>query len=93
MDPTRPDRGHDRSQDGAQDAPEPDLVDRLQLRRAAHRGGCLRAVGLTLRPEVEAISMSGSRVLVVLNALALRRLRLPASRRGEPPGAGNGDVQ
>jgi P-type Cu2+ transporter len=33
--------------------------------------------GLTLRPEIAAISMSGSSVLVAVNALALKRLRLP----------------
>ena len=39
--------------------------------------------GLTLRPEIAAISMSGSSVLVAVNALALKRLRLPgAARRG-----------
>jgi Cu2+-exporting ATPase len=37
--------------------------------------------GLTLRPEIAAISMSGSSVLVALNALALKRLKLP---RREP---------
>jgi P-type Cu2+ transporter len=35
--------------------------------------------GLTLRPEIAAISMSGSSVLVALNAVALKRLRLPRS--------------
>ena len=33
--------------------------------------------GLTLRPEIAAISMSGSSVLVAVNALALKRLKLP----------------
>jgi Cu2+-exporting ATPase len=33
--------------------------------------------GLTLRPEIAAISMSGSSILVAVNALALKRLRLP----------------
>jgi P-type Cu2+ transporter len=36
--------------------------------------------GLTLRPEIAAISMSGSSVLVALNALALKRLRLARAR-------------
>jgi Cu2+-exporting ATPase len=35
--------------------------------------------GLTLRPEIAAISMSGSSVLVAVNALALKRLRLPGT--------------
>jgi Cu2+-exporting ATPase len=39
--------------------------------------GVFEAWGLTLRPEIAAISMSGSSVLVAVNALALRRLRLP----------------
>ena len=36
------------------------------------------AFGLMLRPEIAALSMSGSSVIVALNALALKRLRLPA---------------
>jgi P-type Cu2+ transporter len=39
--------------------------------------------GLTLRPEIAAISMSGSSVLVALNALALKRLRLPPPDSGQ----------
>jgi Cu2+-exporting ATPase len=35
------------------------------------------AFGLTLRPEIAALSMSGSSVLVALNAVRLGRLRLP----------------
>ncbi len=35
--------------------------------------------GLTLSPEIAAISMSGSSVLVALNAISLKRLRLPAA--------------
>jgi Cu2+-exporting ATPase len=35
------------------------------------------ALGLVLRPEIAAISMSGSSLIVALNALALKRLRLP----------------
>ncbi|HXS66805.1 MAG TPA: copper-translocating P-type ATPase [Streptosporangiaceae bacterium] len=36
------------------------------------------AFGLVLRPEIAALSMSGSSVIVAVNALALKRLRLPA---------------
>ena len=39
------------------------------------------AFGLVLRPEIAALSMSGSSVIVAVNALALKRLRLP----GAPP--------
>jgi P-type Cu2+ transporter len=39
--------------------------------------GVFEPFGFTLRPEIAAISMSGSSVLVALNALALKRLRLP----------------
>jgi P-type Cu2+ transporter len=39
--------------------------------------GVFEPRGLTLRPEIAAISMSGSSVLVAVNALALKRLRLP----------------
>jgi Cu2+-exporting ATPase len=35
------------------------------------------AFGLVLRPEIAAISMSGSSLIVAVNALLLRRLRLP----------------
>jgi Cu2+-exporting ATPase len=41
--------------------------------------GIFEPWGLTLRPEIAAISMSGSSVLVAVNALALKRL--PLSRR------------
>jgi P-type Cu2+ transporter len=41
--------------------------------------GIFEPWGLTLRPEIAAISMSGSSVLVAVNALALKRLRLPRS--------------
>jgi len=41
--------------------------------------GVFEPWGLTLRPEIAAISMSGSSVLVAVNALALKRLRLPRS--------------
>jgi Cu2+-exporting ATPase len=38
------------------------------------------AFGLVLRPEIAALSMSGSSFLVAVNALLLRRLRLPGPR-------------
>jgi len=34
--------------------------------------GLLEPIGLTLRPEIAAISISGSSILVALNAVALR---------------------
>jgi Cu2+-exporting ATPase len=37
------------------------------------------AFGLTLRPEIAALSMSGSSVIVAVNALMLKRLRLPSA--------------
>ena len=43
------------------------------------------AFGLVLRPEIAAISMSGSSLLVAVNALLLKRLRLP---QPQPPAAG-----
>jgi len=48
--------------------------------------------GLMLRPEIAALSMSGSSLLVAVNALLLKRLRLPApprdeARAGTGPGA------
>jgi Cu2+-exporting ATPase len=39
--------------------------------------GVFEPWGVTLRPEIAAISMSGSSVLVAVNALVLRRLRVP----------------
>jgi P-type Cu2+ transporter len=44
--------------------------------------GVFEPWGLTLRPEIAAISMSGSSVLVAVNALALRRLQLPRQAEG-----------
>jgi Cu2+-exporting ATPase len=46
--------------------------------------GLLEPIGLTLRPEIAAISMSGSSILVALNAVALKRPPLPASIDGGP---------
>ena len=46
--------------------------------------GVFEPWGLTLRPEIAAITMSGSSIIVALNALALKRLRLPALEL--PPG-------
>jgi Cu2+-exporting ATPase len=43
------------------------------------------AFGLVLRPEIAALTMSGSSLLVALNALTLKRLRLP--RRPAEPGS------
>jgi Cu2+-exporting ATPase len=40
--------------------------------------GVFAGWGLTLRPEVAALSMSGSSIIVAINALLLKRQRLPA---------------
>jgi Cu2+-exporting ATPase len=50
--------------------------------------GVLAPIGITLRPEIGAVSMSGSSVLVALNALALKRLQLPRATE-----EGNSDEQ
>lgn len=42
------------------------------------------AFGLLLRPEIAAISMAGSSLLVALNALLLKRTRLPGIRATKP---------
>jgi len=39
------------------------------------------SLGLVLRPEIAALSMSGSSLIVAVNALLLKRLRLPAEAR------------
>jgi Cu2+-exporting ATPase len=39
--------------------------------------GVFASVGLTLRPEIAALSMSGSSVIVAVNAVMLKRLELP----------------
>ena len=41
------------------------------------------SIGLTLRPEIAALSMSGSSFIVAVNALMLNRLRLPTREGGE----------
>jgi hypothetical protein len=43
------------------------------------------AFGLVLRPEIAALSMSGSSLLVAVNALLLKRLRLPRPPVDEQP--------
>jgi Cu2+-exporting ATPase len=56
--------------------------------------GVFAPLGLTLRPEIGAISMSGSSILVALNALALKRLQLPhvqPSATRAPPSTGLGE--
>jgi P-type Cu2+ transporter len=45
--------------------------------------GVFEPVGFVLRPEVGAISMAGSSVIVALNAIALKRLRLPEEKAAE----------
>jgi Cu2+-exporting ATPase len=47
--------------------------------------------GLVLRPEIAALTMSGSSLLVAINALLLKRLPLPAAgdSRGEVQAAAN----
>ena len=39
--------------------------------------GVLEPIGFTLSPAIAALSMSGSSIIVAVNAIALRRLRLP----------------
>ncbi|CAH0129483.1 Copper-exporting P-type ATPase B [Arthrobacter sp. Bi83] len=47
--------------------------------------GVFAFAGIALSPEIAALSMSGSSFLVAVNALLLKRLRLPARRRPRPP--------
>ena len=63
---------------------------RLQQPRAPVAAGVFEPLGFVLRPEVGAISMAGSSIIVALNAVALKGLRLPdsAERAQGPPRAG-----
>jgi Cu2+-exporting ATPase len=49
--------------------------------------GVFAPLGLTLRPEIAAVAMSGSSILVAVNALLLKRLRLSGSSDGSSAGA------
>ena len=51
--------------------------DRIEIAGAA---GVFSGWGLVLRPEMAALSMSGSSVIVAVNALMLKRLRLPQTQ-------------
>jgi Cu2+-exporting ATPase len=44
------------------------------------------AFGLVLRPEIAALSMSGSSLIVAVNALTLKRLPLPEAEQQDHPG-------
>jgi Cu2+-exporting ATPase len=46
--------------------------------------GAFEHVGFTLSPEIAALSMSGSSIIVALNAISLRRLHLPEQSH-QPP--------
>jgi Cu2+-exporting ATPase len=47
--------------------------------------GVFEPLGFVLRPEVGALSMAGSSVIVALNAVELKRLRLPEPREPAEP--------
>ena len=49
------------------------------------------AFGLVLRPEIAALTMSGSSLIVAVNALLLKRLRLPAAPPPAPAPAARSD--
>lgn len=42
------------------------------------------AFGLVLRPEIAAVAMSGSSLIVAVNALMLKRLKLPTPDTSTP---------
>jgi Cu2+-exporting ATPase len=51
--------------------------------------GVFEPLGLTLRPEIAALTMSGSSIIVAVNAVSLKRLRLPLNdTSGHPAGPG-----
>ena len=67
------------------DAPEPLVGRGLQRDRLPIAAGVLKPVfGFVLRPEIAAMSMSGSSLIVAVNALMLKRLKLPAPQRRAP---------
>jgi Cu2+-exporting ATPase len=45
--------------------------------------GVFEPLGLTLRPEIAALTMSGSSIIVAVNAVSLKRLRLPLNGAGK----------
>jgi Cu2+-exporting ATPase len=45
--------------------------------------GVFEPLGLTLRPEIGALAMSGSSIIVAVNAVALKRLHLPSRGKDE----------
>ena len=49
------------------------------------------AFGLVLRPEIAAITMAGSSIIVAVNALTLKRLKLPNAGPTTPPPTPGGD--
>jgi hypothetical protein len=51
--------------------------------------GVFEPIGFVLRPEVGAISMAGSSIIVAVNAVSLKRLQLPdrADQETPPPTA------
>jgi Cu2+-exporting ATPase len=57
--------------------------------------GIFEPLGLVLRPEIAAISMSGSSLLVAVNALLLRGLRIPgaADRGSVGTGSASGELR
>jgi Cu2+-exporting ATPase len=48
------------------------------------------SIGLLLRPEIAALSMAGSSLLVALNALLLKRAKLPGVQSTGPGESGEG---
>ena len=48
------------------------------------------SLGLVLRPELAALSMAGSSLIVAVNALMLKRLRLPEARDASPGAPSSG---
>jgi len=52
--------------------------------------GVFEPLGFVLRPEVAAISMAGSSIIVAINAVALKRLRLPQPKATTPQTGASG---
>jgi len=65
-----------------------DMVRDTRNRSRSRPASSVPAFGLVLRPEIAALSMSGSSLIVAVNALLLKRLKLPLPATPTPQAGG-----